>query len=81
MQFLKKEGVVNLLQFCLHVEEFSKKILNPDLDEMEMENLHKEAWDLFSVYFKLDSPDNIHFPIHIVEQMEQSKGKNYLILN
>ncbi|KAK6623932.1 hypothetical protein RUM44_010788 [Polyplax serrata] len=71
MQFLKKEGVIHLLQFCLHVEEFSKKILNPELNQMEMENLYKEAWDLFSIYFKTDSPDNIHFPNHIVEQMEQ----------
>lgn len=73
MQFLKREGVVHLLQFCLDVEEFSKKILNPDLTQSEMENLYKEAWDLFSVYFKPESPDSIHFPKHIVQQMEQGK--------
>lgn len=70
MQFLKKEGAVNILQFCLDVEEFSRKMLS-DLSDQDKDNLHREAWDLFSVYFKSDSPDSIHLPKHIVEQMEE----------
>lgn len=71
MQFLKKEGAVHVLQFCLDVEEFNRKMLSPDLTQLDMDNLHREAWDLFSVYFKADSPDSIHFPKHVVQQMEQ----------
>ncbi|EEB19866.1 sorting nexin, putative [Pediculus humanus corporis] len=79
MQFLKREGAVHLLQFCLHVEDFSKKILNPELNESERESLFNEAWDLYSVYFNADSPDSIHFPSNIVDQMKQNSGPSNIV--
>ncbi|XP_046401263.1 sorting nexin-14-like isoform X2 [Ischnura elegans] len=71
MQFLKKEGAVNVLQFCLDVEEFNRKILNPELDKQEIYNLYQEAWDLYSVYFRSDSPDRIIFSESVVEEMKE----------
>ncbi|XP_069690974.1 sorting nexin-14-like isoform X2 [Periplaneta americana] len=69
MQFLKGEGSVNILQFCLDVEEFNRKMLTPDLNKQDMENLYKEAWDLFSVYFSPESPDRIYFSQQVVSEM------------
>ncbi|XP_071449604.1 sorting nexin-14-like isoform X2 [Hetaerina americana] len=71
MQFLKKEGAVNVLQFCLDVEEFNRKILNPELDKQEIFNLYQEAWDLYSVYFRIDSPDRIMFTESVVDEMKE----------
>ncbi|XP_063236943.1 sorting nexin-14-like [Bacillus rossius redtenbacheri] len=67
MQFLKAEGCVNVLQFCLDVEEFNRKMLTPELGPRELETLYQEAWDLFSVYFSPESPDRIAFPPGVVE--------------
>ncbi|KAJ9589467.1 hypothetical protein L9F63_017328, partial [Diploptera punctata] len=69
MQFLKGEGAVNILQFCLDVEEFNRKMLTPELSKQDLENLYKEAWDLFSVYFNMESPDKIHFSQQVVNEM------------
>ncbi|GFG30201.1 hypothetical protein Cfor_10179, partial [Coptotermes formosanus] len=69
IQFLKGEGCVNILQFCLDVEEFNRKMLTPDVNKQELEHLYKEAWDLFSVYFSPESPDRIHFSEQIVMEM------------
>lgn len=69
IQFLKGEGCVNILQFCLDVEEFNGKMLTPDVNKQELEHLYKEAWDLFSVYFSPESPDKIHFSEQIVTEM------------
>lgn len=55
------------------IEEFNRKILNPDLEHNDLVNLYKEAWDLFSVYFRPDSPDRINFGEDIVEEMRQGK--------
>nr|CAD7202115.1 unnamed protein product [Timema douglasi] len=71
MQFLKSEGSVNVLQFCLDVEEFNRKMLTPDLGKLDLENLYREAWDLFSVYFSPVSPDRILFNPAVVEGMRR----------
>nr|CAD7454246.1 unnamed protein product [Timema tahoe] len=71
MQFLKGEGSVNVLQFCLDVEEFNRKMLTPDLGKLDLENLYREAWDLFSVYFSPVSPDRILFTPAVVEGMRR----------
>nr|CAD7440331.1 unnamed protein product [Timema bartmani] len=71
MQFLKGEGSVNVLQFCLDVEEFNRKMLTPDLGKLDLENLYREAWDLFSVYFSPVSPDRILFSPAVVEGMRR----------
>ncbi|KAK7792107.1 hypothetical protein R5R35_009644 [Gryllus longicercus] len=69
MQFLKGEGYVNVLQFCLDVEEFNRKMLVPELNSQDLDNLYKEAWDLYSVYFSPKSPDRIPFNSAVVQEM------------
>ncbi|XP_049774784.1 sorting nexin-14-like isoform X1 [Schistocerca cancellata] len=69
IQFLKGVGSVNILQFCLDVEEFNRKMITPDLSDEDLENLYREAWDLYSVYFSPASPDHIEFSPSVVEEM------------
>lgn len=71
MQFLKREGAVNILQFCLDVEEFNRKMLTPDISSEDKEVLYKDAMDLFSVYFNPISPDSIGLPSDIIENMKE----------
>ncbi|KAK3930284.1 Sorting nexin-14 [Frankliniella fusca] len=71
MQFLKGERSVHILQFCLDVEEFNRKMLTPDISAEEKELLYKDAMDLYSVYFNPESPDNIGLPPSIVQSMKE----------
>jgi hypothetical protein len=57
------------LDLYLFAEEFNRKMLTPDVNKQDLENLYKEAWDLFSVYFSLESPDKIHFSQQVVTEM------------
>jgi hypothetical protein len=57
------------LDLYLFTEEFNRKMLTPDVNKQDLENLYKEAWDLFSVYFSQESPDRIHFSQHVVREM------------
>ncbi|BES99188.1 Hypothetical proteinA domain [Nesidiocoris tenuis] len=76
MQFLKDQGAVHILQFCLDVEQFNQRMLVPELSSNEMDILHRDAWDLFSVYFSPHSPDNIGFPSDLVVQMRKVLSKD-----
>lgn len=69
MQFLKGKKAVNVLQFCLDVEEFNRKMLTPDISAEDKDLLSKDAMDLFSVYFNPKSPDSIGLPPDIINSM------------
>ncbi|XP_066532718.1 sorting nexin-14 isoform X2 [Hoplias malabaricus] len=69
MSFLKKEGAVHVLQFCLAVEEFNDKILCPELSDSEMEQLHGEVQKIYETYCLEESIDKISFDPFIVEEI------------
>ncbi|XP_067145190.1 sorting nexin-14-like isoform X2 [Centruroides vittatus] len=69
MQFLKEEASVNVLQFCLSVDDFNARILNPDLSLEEMKELQKEAQNMYNTYFAPNAVDKIKFSDDIVEQI------------
>lgn len=69
MQFLKEEASVNVLQFCLSVDDFNTRILNPDLNQEEMKELQKEARTMYNTYFAPNAVDKIKFADDIVEQI------------
>lgn len=56
----------------VYSEEFNRKMITPDLREQDLENLYREAWDLYSVYFNPASPDHIPFSASVVEEMHSS---------
>ncbi|XP_044144605.1 sorting nexin-14 isoform X5 [Bufo gargarizans] len=71
MSFLKQEGAVHVLQFCLTVEEFNDKILKPELSEEELLDLHKEVKKIFLTYCLEESIDKIRFDSFIVDEIQR----------
>ncbi|XP_031436916.1 sorting nexin-14-like isoform X2 [Clupea harengus] len=69
MSFLKAEGAVHVLQFCLTAEEFNDKILSPDLSDSEMQRLHGEVQKIYETYCLDESIDKIRFDPFIVEEI------------
>ncbi|XP_031721804.1 sorting nexin-14-like isoform X1 [Anarrhichthys ocellatus] len=69
MNFLKQEGAVHVLQFCLTVEEFNDKILIPDLSDSELQRLHGEVLHIYETYCLDESIDKISFDRFIVEEI------------
>uniref|UniRef100_A0A671SWM8 PX domain-containing protein n=1 Tax=Sinocyclocheilus anshuiensis TaxID=1608454 RepID=A0A671SWM8_9TELE len=69
MSFLKEEGAVHVLQFCLTVEEFNDRILCPDLSDTEMQRLHEEVLKIYETYCLEESIDKISFDPFIIEEI------------
>ncbi|XP_033504819.1 sorting nexin-14-like isoform X3 [Epinephelus lanceolatus] len=75
MNFLKQEGAVHVLQFCLTVEEFNDKILSPDLSDSELQRLHGEVQHIYETYCLDESIDKISFDQFIVDEIRNiAKG-------
>uniref|UniRef100_A0A663NDY4 Sorting nexin 14 n=1 Tax=Athene cunicularia TaxID=194338 RepID=A0A663NDY4_ATHCN len=73
MNFLKQEGAVHVLQFCLTVEEFNDRILQPELTDTEKMSLHEEVQKIYKTYCLDESIDKIRFDPFIVEEIQRSK--------
>ncbi|CAL1575061.1 unnamed protein product [Knipowitschia caucasica] len=71
MNFLKHEGAVHVLQFCLAVEEFNNSILDPDLSDGKKMTLHKEVKKIYETYILDESIDKIRFDPFIVEEIRR----------
>ncbi|XP_061599660.1 sorting nexin-14-like isoform X2 [Cololabis saira] len=69
MNFLKQEGAVHVLQFCLTVEEFNDRILCPELSDSEKVLLHEEVKKIYETYCLDESIDKIRFDPFIVEEI------------
>ncbi|TNN80156.1 Sorting nexin-14 [Liparis tanakae] len=69
MNFLKQEGAVHVLQFCLSVEEFNDRILCPELSDTEKRMLHEEVKKIYETYCLDESVDKIRFDPFIVEEI------------
>lgn len=83
MQFLKEEAAVNVLQFCLGVDDFNKRILNPDLTQDQLISLHKDINEMYCTYFAYGAVDRINFEDDIVQEMRkvaESEPANVILL-
>ncbi|KAM6915488.1 sorting nexin-14-like [Xenentodon cancila] len=69
INFLKQEGAVHVLQFCLAVEEFNDKILSPELSNSELQRLHSEVQHIYETYCLEESIDKISFDPFIVDEI------------
>ncbi|KAM4724173.1 sorting nexin-14-like isoform 2-T2 [Anableps anableps] len=69
MNFLKQEGAVHVLQFCLAVEEFNDRILRPELSDSEKMMLHEEVRKIYETYCLDESVDKIRFDPFIVDEI------------
>ncbi|XP_065659374.1 sorting nexin-14 isoform X3 [Hydra vulgaris] len=72
MQFMKRENALNLLQFCLAVEEFNQRSLAMDLSESEKVKLLDEAKQIHLDYFDSKAVDKINFPDDIVKEFQDA---------
>uniref|UniRef100_A0A8C1YUV7 Sorting nexin 14 n=1 Tax=Cyprinus carpio TaxID=7962 RepID=A0A8C1YUV7_CYPCA len=73
MSFLKEEGAVHVLQFCLTVEEFNDRILCPELSDTEKQHLHEEVQKIYETYCLEESIDKISFDPFIIEEIHNRK--------
>ncbi|CAH1794558.1 unnamed protein product [Owenia fusiformis] len=71
MQFLKSEASVNVLQFCLSVEDFNHRILNPELSSEQTLSLHTEAKEIYRMYCNPNAVDKIMFDDDIIEELRE----------
>ncbi|XP_057678665.1 sorting nexin-14-like [Corythoichthys intestinalis] len=69
INFLKQEGAVHVLQFCLAAEELNDKILRPELCDSELRRLHGEVAHIYRTYCADDSVDKINLDGSIVEDI------------
>ncbi|XP_034018325.1 sorting nexin-14 isoform X2 [Thalassophryne amazonica] len=69
MKFLKQEGALHVLQFCLTLEELNNKILSPELSDDELQHLHDEVRRIYQIYCLEESVDKISFDPFIVEEI------------
>ena len=58
-------------------EDFNKRIMTPELNEDEMRLLHKEALELYDLYFKPDAKHKIGVGDHIAQEIFKSKLFTY----
>lgn len=80
MKFLKRKEAMHLLQFCLDVDQFNKRMLRPNISSEELDVLYSDAWDIFSVYFSSHSPDCISFDPELVSQLRKVLSKDVIKL-
>ncbi|KAM5256586.1 sorting nexin-14 isoform 6-T6 [Ctenodactylus gundi] len=78
MNFLKQEGAVHVLQFCLTVEEFNDRILRPELSNDEMLSLHEELQKIYKTYCLDESIDKIRFDPFIIEEIQRIAEGPYI---
>uniref|UniRef100_A0A3Q3WEI3 Uncharacterized protein n=1 Tax=Mola mola TaxID=94237 RepID=A0A3Q3WEI3_MOLML len=78
MNFLKQEGAVHVLQFCLAVEEFNDRILCPELSDSQTMVLHEELKKIYETYCLEESIDKIRFDPFIVEEIRNIAEGPYL---
>lgn len=69
MTFLKAQGAVNILQFCLTVEDFNRRCLAPEQTTEQKQKLHKEAKDIYETYCLPDSTNFIHFDEDVTKDL------------
>ncbi|CAL9691933.1 unnamed protein product [Knipowitschia caucasica] len=71
MNFLKQEGAVHVLQFCLTIEEFNSRVLQPELSDCEMAALHTELQTIYQTYCEDLSVDRICFDPEVTREIQE----------
>ncbi|XP_028417389.1 sorting nexin-14-like isoform X2 [Dendronephthya gigantea] len=71
IKFMKSQASLNILQFCLSLDDFNKRSLVPDLTEDDKKELLKEAKSIYNKYFVRGAPDFIPFHPSIVDSLKK----------
>jgi len=76
MSFLKTHSAVHYLQFYLTVDDFNRRCLAPEQNEVQLKNLHNEAKIIYNTYCCPKTSSFIHFEQNIVDELyDISKGR------
>ncbi|KAM0734453.1 Sorting nexin-14 [Formica fusca] len=65
MQHIKESGPMNLLQFCLDIDDLSKRMLNPEMSSSAEKSLYIDVRNLYTIYLDPDGPEYLYLPLHI----------------
>ncbi len=56
-------------------EDFNKRIMNPELSNVELVSLHKEAMELYEMYFKSNAVHKVNVKEELVNEIVSSKRR------
>ncbi|XP_031833287.1 sorting nexin-14 [Nomia melanderi] len=65
IQHVKETGPMNLLQFCLDIDDLSKRMLNPELSADAENSLYTDIQAMYSTYLDPEGPEYLHLPEEI----------------
>ncbi|KAL0109395.1 hypothetical protein PUN28_014457 [Cardiocondyla obscurior] len=71
MQHIKESGPMNLLQFCLDIDDLSKRMLNPEMSASAEKSLYVDVQNMHTVYLDPDGPEYLYLPLHISKGIRQ----------
>lgn len=71
MQHIKESGPMNLLQFCLDIDDLSKRMLNPEMSTSAERSLYVDVRNMYTVYLDPDGPEYLYLPLHISKGIRQ----------
>lgn len=69
-QYAKEEHFLNYLQFIIHMNSFLNRIMNPDLNDKQLLDLHEDLKNTYGHYFVKTSKDYIQFENSICDEFE-----------
>nr|XP_033337093.1 sorting nexin-14-like isoform X1 [Megalopta genalis]XP_033337095.1 sorting nexin-14-like isoform X1 [Megalopta genalis]XP_033337096.1 sorting nexin-14-like isoform X1 [Megalopta genalis] len=79
IQHVKETGPMNLLQFCLDIDDLSKRMLNPEISADAENSLYIDIQNMYSTYLDPDGPEYLHLPkdisMGIQQVLEKSSNK------
>lgn len=62
MQHIKETGPMNLFQFCLDIDDLSKRMLNPEMSSNAESTLYTDIQNMYATYLDPDGPEYLHLP-------------------
>ncbi|KAL6264772.1 hypothetical protein P5V15_004870 [Pogonomyrmex californicus] len=71
MQHIKETGPMNLLQFCLDIDDLSKRMLNPEMSTSAEKSLYIDVRNMYMIYLDPDGPEYLYLPLHISKGIQQ----------
>ncbi|XP_076655780.1 sorting nexin-14 isoform X1 [Halictus rubicundus] len=76
IQHVKETGPMNLLQFCLDIDDLSKRMLNPEISADAENSLYIDIQNMYSTYLDPDGPEYLHLPKDISMGIQQVLEKS-----
>ncbi|XP_076296987.1 sorting nexin-14 isoform X2 [Lasioglossum baleicum] len=76
IQHVKETGPMNLLQFCLDIDDLSKRMLNPEISADAENSLYIDIQNMYSTYLDPDGPEYLHLPKEISMGIQQVLEKS-----